>query len=155
MTERLDFDFSLSCTGEGNGNPLQCSCLENPRDRGAWWIAVYGVAQSRTRLKWLSSSSRVSARPLSLPKKASCREKAQTFESISSCSCSVVKLCPTLCDPVDCSTPSLPPGVSQTHVHWVSDAIQPSHPLLPLLLLPSMLPSNPSFVISHQWLWQR
>ena len=56
-TERLHFHFSLSCTGEGNGNPLQCSCLENPRDRGAWWAAVYGVAQSRTRLKRLSSSS--------------------------------------------------------------------------------------------------
>ena len=56
-TERLDFHFSLSCIGEGNGNPLQCSCLENPRDRGAWWAAVYGVAQSRTRLKRLSSSS--------------------------------------------------------------------------------------------------
>ena len=49
--------LSLSCIGEGNGNPLQCSCLENPRDRGAWWAAVYGTAQSRTRLKWLSSSS--------------------------------------------------------------------------------------------------
>ena len=48
---------SLSCIGEGNGNPLQCSCLENPRDRGAWWAAIYGVAQIRTRLKWLSSSS--------------------------------------------------------------------------------------------------
>ena len=47
----------LSCIGEGNGNPLQCSCLENPRDRGAWWAAVCGVAQSQTRLKWLSSSS--------------------------------------------------------------------------------------------------
>ena len=46
-----------ACAGEGNGNPLQCSCLENPRDRGAWWAAVYGVAQSWTRLKWLSSSS--------------------------------------------------------------------------------------------------
>ena len=57
MTERLYFHFSLSCLGEGNGNPLQCSCLENPRDRGAWWAAVYGVAQSRTRLKQLSSSS--------------------------------------------------------------------------------------------------
>ena len=56
-TERLHFHFSLSCVGEGNGNPLQCSCLENPRDRGAWWAAVYGVAQSRTQLKWLSSSS--------------------------------------------------------------------------------------------------
>ena len=47
-TERLHFHFSLSCIGEGNGNPLQCSCLENPRDRGAWWAAVYEVAQSRT-----------------------------------------------------------------------------------------------------------
>ena len=56
-TERVHFHFSLSCIGEGNGNPLQCSCLENPRDGGAWWAAVYGVAQSRTRLKWLSSSS--------------------------------------------------------------------------------------------------
>ena len=56
MTERLHFHFSLPCTGEGNGNPLQCSCLENPRDRGAWWAAVYGVAQSRTRLKRLSCS---------------------------------------------------------------------------------------------------
>ena len=56
-TERLPFHFSLSCIGEGNGNPLQCSCLENPRDWGAWWAAVYGVTQSRTRLKRLSSSS--------------------------------------------------------------------------------------------------
>ena len=54
----------LSCFGEGNGNPLQCSCLENPRDGGAWWAAVYGVAQSRTRLKWLSSSSSVMPRRL-------------------------------------------------------------------------------------------
>ena len=51
MTERLPFHFSLSCIGEGNGNPLQCSCLENPRDGGAWWAAVSGVTQSRTRLK--------------------------------------------------------------------------------------------------------
>ena len=57
MTKWLHFPFSLSCTGEGNGNPLQCSCLENPRDGGAWWAAVYGVAQSRTRLKRLSSSN--------------------------------------------------------------------------------------------------
>ena len=56
QTQLSDFTFhflhfSLSCIGEGNGNPLQCSCLENPRDGGAWWAAVYGVAQSRTRLK--------------------------------------------------------------------------------------------------------
>ena len=57
MTERLHFYFSLSCIGEGNGNPLQCSCLEKTRDRGAWWAAVYGVSQSQTRLKRLSSSS--------------------------------------------------------------------------------------------------
>ena len=56
-TEWLHFPFSLSCTGEGNGNPLQCSCLENPRDGRAWWTAVYGVAQGRTRLKRLSSSN--------------------------------------------------------------------------------------------------
>ena len=55
-TERLHFYFLLSCIGEGNGNPLQCSSLENPRDRGAWWAAVHGVAQSRTWLKWLSNN---------------------------------------------------------------------------------------------------
>ena len=56
-TERLHFHFSLSCIGEGNGNPPQCSCLEDPRDGGACWAAIYGVAQSRTQLKRLSSSS--------------------------------------------------------------------------------------------------
>ena len=56
MTERLPFHFSLSCIGEGNGNPLQCSCLENPSDGGIWWASVYGIAQSRMRLKQLSSS---------------------------------------------------------------------------------------------------
>ena len=58
MTEQLHFHFSLSCTGEGNGNPLQCSCLENPRYGGVWWAAVSGVAQSRTQLKRLSNSRR-------------------------------------------------------------------------------------------------
>ena len=58
-TERLHFHFSLSCIGEGNGSPLQCSSLESPSNSGAWWAAVYGVTQSRTRLKRLSSSSRV------------------------------------------------------------------------------------------------
>ena len=76
-TERLQFHFSLSCTGEGNGNPLQYSCLENPRDRGAWWAAVHGVAQNQTRLKRLSSSSSSSScdiSPLSHPKKKGLRE---------------------------------------------------------------------------------
>ena len=56
-TERIHFHLSLSRIGEGNGNPLQCSCLENPRDGRTWWAAIYGVSQSRTQLKWLSSSS--------------------------------------------------------------------------------------------------
>ena len=62
-TEQLHFHFSLSCIGEGNGNPLQCSCLENARDSGAWWAAIYRVAQSWTRLKRLGSSSSSSSRP--------------------------------------------------------------------------------------------
>ena len=61
MTERLHFHFSLSCIGERNGNPLQCSCLENPRDGRAWWAAIYGVTQSRTWLRQLSSSSNSSS----------------------------------------------------------------------------------------------
>ena len=72
-TEWLHFHFSLSCIGEGNGSPLQCSCLENPRDRGAWWAAVYGVAQSRTRLKRLSSSSQ---RPTGSPGASDGKESA-------------------------------------------------------------------------------
>ena len=62
MTERLHFHFSLSCIGEGNGNPLQCSCLENPRDGGAWWAAIYEVMKSRTRVKQLSGSNSSSSR---------------------------------------------------------------------------------------------
>ena len=65
-TEQLHFHFSLSCIGEGNGNPLQYSCLENPRDGGAWWAVVYGVTQSRTRLKWLGSSKGVWSRSLNM-----------------------------------------------------------------------------------------
>ena len=65
-TDRLHFHFSLSCIGEGNGNSFQCSCLENPRDGGAWWAAVCGVAQSRTQLKQLSNSSGSMSDTLSL-----------------------------------------------------------------------------------------
>ena len=85
MTEWLHFHFSLWCIGEGNGNPLQCSCLKNPRDGRAWQVAVYGVAQSRTRLKWLSSSSS-SSNMLSARKKINTRyysnsEKAMATHS--------------------------------------------------------------------------
>ena len=89
-TERLHFHFSLSCIGEGNGNPHQCSCLEDPRDRGAWWAAVYGVVQSRTRLRWLSSSI-----PL-----------YSFISSVCVCVYSVAQSCPTLCDPMYCSPPA-------------------------------------------------
>ena len=75
---RLHFHFSLSCIGEGNGNPLQCSCLGNPRDEGGWWAAVYGVAQSWTRLKQLSSSS-------SMMFIACTKHSDKNFLSISSC----------------------------------------------------------------------
>ena len=74
-TELLRFHFSLSCIGEGNGNPLQCSCLENPRDQGAWWAAVYGVTQSRTQLKQLSSSSSSMCQILSQMQKIQTKNK--------------------------------------------------------------------------------
>ena len=74
MTERLSFHFSLSCIGKGNGNPLQCSCLENPRDRGAWWASVYGVAQSRTRLTRFSSSRDYTGEGNGTPLQCSCLE---------------------------------------------------------------------------------
>ena len=70
--ERLHFHFSLSCIGEGNGNPLQCSCLENPGDGGAWWAAVSGVAQNRTGLKRLSSNSSSNSVSTSIPISSSC-----------------------------------------------------------------------------------
>ena len=73
-TEQLHCHFSLSCIGEGNGDPLQCSCLENPRDGGAWWAAVYGVAQSRTRLKRFSSSSSRNGEGNGTPLQYSCLE---------------------------------------------------------------------------------
>ena len=86
-TERLHFHFSLSHIGEGNGNPLQCSCLENPRNGGAWWAAIYWVGQSWTRLKWLSSSSsRVS------PDKSETDRKAGAGTSGSHLACHISNL---------------------------------------------------------------
>ena len=187
MTERLDFRFSLSCIGEGYGNPPQCSCLENPRDGGAWWAAVYGVAQSRTRLKWLSSSNIPRGLcgspwtnqlqiPTHLLFRATLGSRLQfcMYQStqlvsntpgtlrllcvlcVNLCTAlqfsSVAQSCPTLCDPMNCSTPGLPvhhqhPELTKTHVHQVSDAIQPSL----LLSSPSPPAPNPS---QHQSLFQ-
>ena len=80
-TEWLHFHFSLSCIGEGTGNPLQCSCLENPRDGGAWWAAVYGVAQSQTRLKRLSSSSSRQRCWFTCLRPGACKVKEADFKS--------------------------------------------------------------------------
>ena len=111
-TGRLHFHFSLSCIGEGNGNPLQCSCLENPRDGGAWWAAICGVAQSRTRLKRLSSSSS--------------NPDVETDNILRilvpfTCVCPVAWLGPTLCGPVDCSSwGSFVHGIFQPRIlEWV------------------------------------
>ena len=123
---------SLSHTGEGHGNSLQCSCLENPRDGGAWWAAVYGVAQSRTRLKQLSSSSssgwdqRDSCKPWS---HAGCGSTQQGcprwviwLSTGNKVRVSVARSCPTLCDPVDSSLPdSSVHGISQAKIlEWVA-----------------------------------
>ena len=125
MTERLHVHFSLSCTGEGNGSPLQCSCLENPRDGGPWWAAVYGVAQSQTRLKQLSSSKGIFL-------------KGQ-FSS-------VAQSCPTLCDPMNRSMPaslSITNSQSSPKPMFIMSVMPCNHLILchPLLLLPSVFPS--------------
>ena len=109
-TELLRFHFSLSCIGEGNGNLLQCSCLENPRDGKPGWLPSMG--SHRVRHNWSDAAAAA-----------------------------------------DCSTPGFPvlyylPKFASTHLHWVGDAIQPSHPLLP----PSPPALNPS---QHQGLFQR
>ena len=93
MTEWLYFHFPLSCIGEGNGKPLQCSCLENPRDRGAWWAAVHWVSQSRTRLKQLSSSS-----SSKLFEDRNLRNETESSSQVHyfKCCCFVAKLCLTL-----------------------------------------------------------
>ena len=86
MIEQLHFHFSLSYIGEGDSNPLQCSCLENPRDEGAWWAAVYGVTQSQTRLKQLSSCGWVTLRSLfNMPESwfDHLKRDGQTFKLIS------------------------------------------------------------------------
>ena len=116
-TERLHFHFSLSCIGEGNCNPLQCSCLENPRDGGAWWAAIYGL--HRVGHDWRDLAAAAAA-------ECTCFISVQ-FSSIA-------QSCPTLCDPKDCSTPGFPVHhqlleLGQTHVHRDGDTIQQSHPL--------------------------
>ena len=141
MTERLHIHFSLSWIGEGNGNPLQCSCLENPRDGGAWWAAISGVAQSRTRLKRLSSSMckifyrcvvkylYMNIRHQKENHKARCLSpEGKTQVCVCVCLCGhahvhvPVQSCPTLCDPMDCNPPgSSIRGILQARIlEWVT-----------------------------------
>ena len=117
MTERLHFHFSLSCIGEGNGNPVQCSCLENPRDGGAWWDAIYGVTQSQTQLKLLSSSSSSVQSSCSVMSNSQRTHGLQPTRLLSpwdfpgkstgvGCHCLlrlVAQSCPIVCNPMDCS----------------------------------------------------
>ena len=121
MTERLPFHFSLSCIGEGNGNPLQCSCLENPRDRGAWWAADCGVTQSRTRLKWLSGSSSSWCQFQKFIAKTDVKQFT-TYVFFCSATAKSLQSCPTLCDPIDSSPPGSPvPGILQARtLEWVA-----------------------------------
>ena len=102
-TEQLHFHFSLSCIREGNSNPLQCSCLENPRGGGAWWAAVYGVAQSWTQLKWLSSICILIVYMYQFQSPSS-SHSTPFFPPVWACAQS----CPILCSSMDCS----PPGSS-------------------------------------------
>ena len=115
-TEQLHFQFSLSCIGEGNGNPLQCSCLENPRDGGAWWAALSGVAQSRTRLKRLSSSSS------SILYWCSSFWLTSLNMIISAAAAKSLQSCATLCDPTDGTPSGSPvPGILQARIlEWVA-----------------------------------
>ena len=204
-TEWLHFHLLLSCFGEGNGNPLQCSCLENPRDGEAWWAVISGVAQSRTRLKWLSTSSsihkwifivkiprtRIHAvviGTLTFGEGPIIRKFEVGFWRVAIPSFFILILVKTinlfwlisssfplmfylycmyfykgissvqslsrvrLCDPMDCSMPGFPvhhqfPELTQTHLHWLGDTIQPSHPL--------SSPSPPTLnLFRHQGLFQ-
>ena len=125
MTAQLHFHFSLSRTGEGNGNPLQCSCLESPRDGGAWWAAVYGVAQSQTGLKWRSSSSSSSSMVQRNLLKTILENNIKIihiYVCVYVCVCAQSRLTP--CDPKDCSPPgSSVRGMLQARkLAWVSNS---------------------------------
>ena len=136
-------------TGEGNGNPLQYSCLENPMGRGAWWAALHGVARvghdlvtkppppPKIKRKEILISVNVLKSTKMVYKDLSLLPR-KCFNCLSPqicCCCSVTHSCPTPCDTMDCSRPGLPaphrfPKSIQIHVHCIGDAIQPSHPLM-------------------------
>ena len=125
MTARLHFHFSLSCIGEGNGNPLQRSCLENPRDGGSWWAAVYGVVESRTQLKQFSRSSSMLKKLAYLLGSLGSSASAQVFpRSRSACRCCVFDVFVRKKAPPPCSkSPSLLSSICQFYfmeLTWVN-----------------------------------
>ena len=122
------FHFLLSCIGKGNGNPLQCYCMENPKDGGTWWAAIYGVAQSRTLQKQLSSSSSSYLKPtqsevlrmgINNPWLTKSTDDSNTAAAAAAKS---LQSCPTLCDPIDGSPPGSPvPEILQARtLEWVA-----------------------------------
>ena len=139
-TERLHFHFSLPCIGEGNGNPLQCSCLENLRDRGAWWAVVYGVAQSWTRLKRLSSSS--SSKPHSV--------QFSSVQSLSRVWLFVTHESQHTRPPCSPPTPRVHPN-SCPLSRWCHPAISSS--VVPFCSCPQSLPASESFPMSQLFTW--
>ena len=118
MTERLHFHFSLSCIGEGNDNPLQYSCLENPRDRGAWWAAIYGVAQSQHDRSDLAAAA-AAATYINLEElmlgKINQSQKDQFFVATAAKS---LQSCLTLCDPIEGSPTGSPSLGFSRQEHW-------------------------------------
>ena len=136
MTERPHFPFSLSCTGEGNGNPLQCSCLENPRDGGASWAAVHGIAQSWTRLKPLSSSS---SHLLGMTQQYLLAFMATQLSSSGISHHNLLPHTPLICLSAVNSSPR--PGIAPQSLN---SSFQPLH-----------LPGDLHPCLGYVWLWQR
>ena len=133
--------------GGGNGNPLQCSCLENSMVRGAWWATVHGFSKSWT---WLSD--------FHFPENRGSYQSNALWPMLSVQLSSVTQSCPTLCDPMNRIMPGLPVHhqvleFTQTHVHRVGDAIQPFHPVVPFSSCPQSLPASGSFPMSQLFTW--
>ena len=141
--------------GEGHGNPLQYSCLENPMDRGAWWVTIHGVEKSRAQMKQFSIVACVSsAKKMPTDSSRTLVEKKK-LNLLSVQFSSVAQSCPTLCDPMNRSMPGLPvhhhlPEFTQTHIHRVHDACHPaiSSSVIPFSSCPQSLPTSESFPMS-------
>ena len=127
LTKRIHFHFSLSCTGEGNGNPLQYSCLENPMDGEAWWAAIYGVSQSRTRLKWLSSRDHLQKEP---SRSFSCKRKSVNYSWAQNLTLGLVMKAGEVCNCWNAKIKThllLLFGLFKWKYHWVTHLLSNNH----------------------------